>query len=834
MKFYTNVSQQHGKIYVRGYENGQRFNERLPFSPTLFIESDEPSNWTTIDGRKVSPVKLGSISDARDFLERYKEVDNFQVYGQAQFVYAYLAENYPQETIEWNIDWLRILTIDIEVASENGFPFPSAATEPVTAITIMDRTSKDIVSFGCGDFTPHHENVKYYKCKDEADLLRCFVTYWQSNLPDVVTGWNVQKFDIPYLVNRICKIHSEDMAKKLSAWGIRERKVKNDFGGEDQIYELDGVAVLDYLDLYKKFTYKKKEQYTLNFIATEELGEEKMSYEEYDNLFHLYKDNFQKFMEYNVRDVWLVYRLEKKLRMIELCITMAYDAKINYREVFSPIKFWDILIYNHLWKKKVVVPQQEGSFKRQQYRGAYVKPSQMGLHKWVVAFDATSLYPSFYLQYNISPETLADPVFDQEVSVEELVDKTVDLEWLKEQNLGMAANGVCFHNDRIGHFPELVRRFFDDRQKYKKLMLESKQKYQDTKDDKHNQDAARYEVYQMARKISLNSLYGAAGSPFFRFFSIRQAEAITVSGQMMFKRVEKDMNIYMNKLMGNTTFKDYVIHGDTDSIYVSLDDLVQKVFPTRVDPRKIEAFIIKVCDDKLSHVLESSCKDVAEYTNAFTNAVYFKREKIADSGIWTAKKRYILRVYNNEGVSYDPPKVEVTGIEVVRSSTPKLLRDMLKEAIEVVLNDVEKDLWTVVEGHRAMFFAAEIEEIAFPRSWNGSGVYGDPKSIYIKGTPQQVRAGLLYNDLIVRGKLDRKYRSIQEGDKMKLVFLKEPNPLRENVIGFPSSLPKEFKLHKFVDYETMFSKGYVEPLKAILDELAWSVEKVNSVDSLFD
>jgi len=665
-------------------------------------------------------------------------------------------------------------------------------------------------------------------------MLKAFISYWESNLPDVVTGWNIQTFDIPYLVNRICKLMSEDEAKKLSAWGIRERKVKTNFGGEEEeIFELDGVAVLDYLDLYKKFG-KKRENNKLDLIASIELGEKKMAYDEYDNLFHLYKENYQKFMEYNVKDVWLVYRLEKKLRLIELAITMAYDAKINYREVFSPIKFWDILIYNHLLKNKIVVPQQEGSFKREQYRGALVKESLKGLHKWVVAFDATSLYPSFYLQYNISPETLTDPSLDKkDVTLDQLVNKDLDLAYLQEADLAMAANGVHFRRDRIGHFPVLVRRFFNDRQKYKKLMLEAKARFKETGSEEDKEAMSRYDVYQMARKISLNSLYGAAGSPHFRFFSIRSAEAITVSGQMMFKKVEKEMNAYMNKLMGNTVPKDYVVHGDTDSIYVTLDDLVQKVFPERVDPWKIVAFIDKVCKEKLSKVLDAACQDQADYTNAFTNAVSFKREKISDSGIWTGKKRYILRVYDSEGVKFDPPEVDVTGLEVVRSSTPQAVRDMLKSSIRVILNDSEVDLWADVAEKREAFFKLPPEDIAFPRGANGLAEYGDAGSIYKKGTPMQVRAALLYNDLIKRGKLDKKYRTINEGDSIKFIYLKEPNPLRENTIAFQNGLPKEFGLMQYVDYETMFSKTYLEPLTAILSVLKWSPEKVHTVDALF-
>lgn len=833
MRFYTHAQQQSGKIYVRGYENGERFTKKVPYQPTLFIPSTEPSDWTTLEGEKVSPIKFDSISDCRDFLDQYKDVDNFPIYGQTRHVYGYLAETYPEQHMSWSIDHVRIDTLDIEVASDEGFPEPQQAAFPVTAISLMDRATKQITSWGCGDYKPHHENIVYHKCANEAELLRKFMEHWVNDYPDVVTGWNIDEFDIPYLINRIFRILGEAFAKRFAPWGVNAKEVSS-FGNTIQLYELRGIAILDYRSLYKKFTYSAEENYRLDTIAAKNLGEKKTDYSEYENLFQLYKLNFQLFMEYNTRDVWLVYKLENKLRMIELAITMAFDAKINFQDIYAQTRFWDNVIYNTLLHRKVAIPPQPKYAGGEAYRGAFVIEPKPGLYKWVVGFDATSLYPSLIMQYNISPETVAPPETDQDYTVEQLLAKEPDLEWLKGQGYGMAINGVCFSNAKEGLFPELVRRFFDERQMFKKKMLEAKKQYEATKDPQYETEAAKYEVYQMARKISLNSLYGAVGSSYFRYHSVRQAEAITVSGQLIIQKVKNAANAYLNRLLKNTEEKNFVVAGDTDSIYIAFDDLVQTVFPNRVEVSAIVDFLDKICKDKIQGMINDAAAEVAEYTNAYKNAISFKREKIADSGIWTGKKRYILRVYDNEGVRYKEPEIEVTGIEMVRSSTPEVVRAMLKKAIWVTLNDIEADLHKTIRELEVEFNQYLPEDIAFPRSANNLAKYRSAATIYTKGTPMQVRAALLYNSLLVKFKQEKKYPAIKEGDKIKFIYLKTPNSIGENTIAFVVVLPKEFGLHQYVDYNTMFEKTFVEPMTTILDAIGWTPRMVNKIDSLFD
>lgn len=832
-KFYTNVQQIAGKISVRGYNNGRRFSARVNFEPELFVvardNKTQTETWTNIHGIPLAKIEFSSIRDMKDFVERYKDVSNFESFGQTNPVYAYISKEF--SNLDWQFSDIKTSIIDIEVASENGFPQVEQASEEITAISVMDYHTKKIVTYGCGEYIhdPKIGDVVYKKARNERDLLQTFLTDWSENYPDIVSGWNIQLFDLPYLVNRIVKILGESIANTIAPWGIKERKVLK-FGREQTMYDLGGIATLDYLDLYRKFTYSIQESYSLNYICSVELGEQKISYDEYENFHQFYKQNWQKFIEYNIRDTNLVYRLERKLRMLELACTMAYDAKINYEDIYSQTKFWDNVIYNHLLQKKIAIPPKTVGGKSGAFEGAFVKTPKVGFYKWVVSFDATSLYPSLILQYNISPDTVMEQEFDRIISVADLVNKTVKFGDLATHNIGVAANGVCFDNSKKGFFVELVEKFMSERTLYKKRMIETQKKFEATKDPTLEEEISRWNVYQMARKISMNSLYGAVGSAFFRYFSVRQAEAVTLSGQMMIQVVEKAINEYFRKVMKDD--KDYVIYCDTDSVYIALDSVIEKMGLT--DHDKIISFIDKLCETKVGSVLAAACKEVAEYTNAFQNKISFKRESIADVGFWTGKKRYALRVWNSEGVSYKDPKLKIMGIEVVRSSTPEFVRKKLKETINVIMNGNESSLWSFIRKTEEEFYNLSPEDISFPRSVSGMNKYHNKQTVYSKGTPIQVRASLLYNGLLEKHGLGRKYTKIQEGDKIKFIYLKKPNPINENIMAFSNKFPPEFNLVPYIDYETMFQKTYLEPLSTILDSIGWTPKQVSKIDSLFD
>ena len=657
-----------------------------------------------------------------------------------------------------------------------------------------------------------------------------FIEYISEDYPHIITGWNVEFFDIPYLCNRINKILGEDAMKKLSPWKVVEEKNILKFKKENISFTLLGIAILDFLDLYKKFTYGNQESYKLDHIAKVELGKEKLNYDEFSSFSEFWKCDWQKFVRYNVIDCELVDELEEKMKLIELILTMAYDAKCNYVDIFSAVRTWDCILYNQLLKKNIMVHQNERKQGRQ-IAGAYVQTPRPGKYDWVVSFDATSLYPSIIMQYNMSPETMSQERQYLDIKVSELLENKVDTSALASNNICMSANGVCYKNDKQGLFPEIVQKLFDDRKKYKNLMLVAQSKYEETKDKVWQKEISKYNNFQMARKIQMNSLFGAMANEFFRFYDDRVAEGITLTGQYIIQKVGVALNAYLNKICGTTNYE-YSFYSDTDSCYVTFAPLVEKFYKGKA-PEKIVDILDEICESKIQEVLNKVSEEMAVYTNAFDNKISFKREAIAETGVWVAKKRYALNVYNNEGVKYAEPKLKVMGLEIVRSSTPEPIRDGLRKAVKLALTSDEKTLQDYIRGFEAEYRKMKPELISFPRGVNGLLKYTDRAAIYKQATPMHVRGALLYNFHIEQNKLGMKYEKIKEGDKIKFIYLKEPNTIGENCIAFNTVIPPELNLTRFADYDTMFEKSFLEPMNTILDGIGWSAKPQATLEGLF-
>ena len=834
MNFYTNVLQYGNTILVREVKDGERTTRRVKYQPTLFdlIPSLKETGYKTLDGQNVKPHKFDCIKDAKKwFSERESQAI---VFGNTQYPYCWISDEFPNQ-IEWSLDKMLMVTIDIEVECENGFPKPEDAIEPILAITVKNHQSKRIVVWGVNDFHNYRDDVTYIKCKNEKDLLEKFLGFWETHIPDIITGWNTEFFDIPYLCNRIINIfdEGEDQVKRLSPWkNIFSREVYQ-MGRTHQVYTLDGIAALDYFDLYRKFTYTNQERYTLDHIAFVELGERK-SGNPYDTFREWYTEDYQSFIEYNINDVELVDKLEDKMKLIELCLTMAYEAKVNFTDVLGTVRFWDIIIYNHLCKKKIVIPPKKQRKKVEKYEGAYVKEPQIGIHKWVMSFDLNSLYPHLIMQYNISPETL---IPSKEKSSGDMVNKILDGKVKNNTEYCMAPNGAFFRKDKRGFLPELMETIYNDRVKYKKLLLEAEQEYENTKDKSLLKVISRYNNIQMAKKISLNSAYGAIGNHWFRYFDLRNAEAITTSGQLAIRWIERDLNIYLNKIL-ETDKEDYVIASDTDSVYLTFDKLVSKVFGESPEIIKVVKFLDKVATDKLEPFIDKSYQALAKLVKAYDQKMIMGREVIADKGIWTAKKRYILNVYDNEGVRYKKPKLKIMGIEAVKSSTPAPCRDKLKEALKIIMNGDEKTLNTFIREFREEFMTLPPEEIAYPRSVNGVEKYTDNAQntyniesgetiqygFFKSRAPIHVKGAILYNHLVDKNKLSNKYPYILEGEKISWLYLKEPNAYQSSAFSFITKMPKELDLHKFIDYNLQYEKSFIEPLKFITDKIKWAID----------
>ena len=839
MKFYTQVARIGNNICYRGYENGQRVSYREPFGPTFYISSKKPqTEWTTIEGNPVDEMKFESMKEASDFIKRYDGMDQIKIHGNTNYAAQYIQSVFPNE-IKHDLSSIRIANFDIEVESDQGFPEPGPAAFEVQSIALKYFGEPTVYVWALQDCYDRYkteldvdpEDIYFVKCDGEVDLLLKFLSFWsgKDTCPDIVTGWNMRGFDIPYLVNRVARMIGPDTVKKFSPWGVVREKTRHSKNGrEEQIYDIAGIEQLDYYDLFIKFgflNYGVLESYKLDHVAFTVLGEQKLSYEEYGNLFTLYKENYQKFIDYNIKDVLLVERIDEEVGLIELALTIAYKGGCNYQEAFGTTQLWDTYIYRELCKRKMAVPQKTERMSAS-LAGGYVKQPHVGRHSWIVSFDLNSLYPHLMMMFNMSPETVVD-TRTANVTVDNCLEERRPDSAMPDHCI--AANGVHFKKDKRGVIPGVIDGLYAERKDIKKDMLRRESLVQ-SGDKGAEKEIAKLNTQQMAIKIMMNSLYGAMGNKWFRYYDLRVAEAITLSGQLSIRWAEKTVNDYMNSLLGSNGV-DYVVAIDTDSVYINFGPMVEQMGLT--DKEKTVKVIDQIAETKFIPVIEKSYQKLSDYMNAYSNKLVMGREVIADVGIWTAKKRYILNVHNSEGVQYAKPKLKIMGIEAVKSSTPASCREALKGLFKVMVTGTENDTQKAIKMFRAHFNTLPPHEIAFPRGVSDVSKWRDRDAVYKKGTPIHVRGSLLYNKAVKDNKLSKKLTDIKNGEKIKFLYLNPKNPTREDVIAFPDYLPPEFGLNKYVDYDKMFDKAFLKVVEPILDAQDWKAEETISLEDFF-
>ncbi len=474
-EFYTSVIQYGNRILYRGYKNGRRVHEKLEYSPTLYVQSKDPTRYKTLYGQYVESMPMGSINEAKAFVKEYEDVEGFKIFGMTQFQYQFIADKFAGD-IEYSLKDMSISIIDLETASEDGFPNPDVANEQILLISIHEvNTDREIV-WGFREYKKDpSDSFEYRLCKDEASMLRVFIEYWQANTPDILSGWNTEGYDIPYLINRIERVLGEEWVKKLSPWGLVNSREINTMYGKKIAWDISGVVSLDYLDLYRKYTYSSRESYTLGAISQVELNDTKL---ELSGSFRdQYTNQWNDFVRYNSKDTRLVKRLEDKLKFIELACNIAYLAKCNIKDTFGPVKTWDVFIYNYLKAKDIVIPPQTkkhgGSFE-----GAWVKEPIPGMYGWTMSFDFASLYPSIIRQWNMSPETILGMV--PNVNVKNFMTGEFDR---PDGDFTVAANGAMFKKVLMGIVPEVITVIIDGRKIAKKEMLEKEKQLELIKDE---------------------------------------------------------------------------------------------------------------------------------------------------------------------------------------------------------------------------------------------------------------------------------------------------------------------------------------------------------------
>lgn len=839
--FYTSIEKQSNFLLYRGYnDEGNRVKQKVKFKPTYYLDSKHQNpKYKGLDRAPIDPMTFNSMSDANEFARTYDGVSTFKIYGNSRHVPAFIQTQFPNE-ISFKRDLVDIGNIDIETAFGDGFP---DCDNPVNEIlTIAYKSSKDD-TYRVWGLKPYDETqsqldvkIDYMQFGSEEKMLLHFIDWWANpeNTPDVITGWNIRFFDIPYMVARMTHLLGEQNTKRLSPWGsIRIGEVKF-MGNSQRVVTLSGVSQLDYMDLFKKFayTYGNQESYSLNHIASVVLGEKKLDYSEVGSLRNLYDADYQMFVDYNIKDVELIERFEEKMGLITLVITTAYIGGVNYTDTLGTTAIWDSIIYRRLMRQRTV--PRLNQLKPTEYiiksgtdsiAGGYVKDVVRGMSEWVMSFDLNSLYPNIIIQNNMSPETLIPYSFVENVVPEVLLgtDKKAP------EGIAMAGNGSVYRKDVKGIIPEIVEELYTKRVEIKERTIGYKKQLAKDEDNQSLiREVTRNETLQMSVKILLNSLYGAIANQHFRYYDPQIAEGVTLTGQTVIRTAEKAVNEEIQKFLKESDLKDRVIAIDTDSVYITAKDIIDKFKPK--DPVKfLDEFGNRVIEPALNRAFDI----YAKRTNAYSDRMVMKREAIADRGIWTAKKRYILNVHNNEGVQYAEPKIKMMGIEAIKSSTPQVCRVAMKEIFKVIMGGSEEKTQEAIALFKEHFKTLSPDLIAFPRGVSDATKWMDKDVIYQKGTPMHVRAALLHNHHVKKNGLDKEYELIYNGDKIKYIHLMLPNPVKENIFGFKERFPEELNLNKYINYELQFKKSFIEPLNMILETLNWSDEKRVSLQDFF-
>jgi DNA polymerase elongation subunit (family B) len=831
MKFYTNVTIHRNKLYHIGYNDEDKFIYEEDFKPHLGLSSNNNPTHKSIHGKPIEIKTFDTINQFKDYKKAYGDV--IDLYDDISPITQFIVNEYPND-IEFDVNKVKIFFYDIEntVDPDTGkFSPPQEAKGPITSITFKDHFKNEYYVVSTEKFYPEQLDIKFsgkinYKfCETEEVLLRSVIKIFQKFQPDVLVsynGFNRGGYDDPYLINRMINVLGEDETRNLSPIRGRveckySRKI-NEQGGVDDSYfcVIDGISLIDFAAVYQK-NIKKYETNTLSFVAGVELGEDKVDYEEYDNLEELRKNNPQKYVTYNIQDTDLLSKINSKRKLIELIITLSYFTKSNYQDIMSPIVTWDNFIYDDLSKKNICIPPHNKK-EKEAIAGGHVKTDIIpGVYKNVISLDYKGLYPALSRTFNISPDTLIEDSFIK-VRQDKVDERFLTQEIPCESDRILTASGWSYRKDKVGFYPLLFKKLSDNRDQIKPKMLEFDKQYQTFKGSEEDKlklanEISNLSTFEQAIKLLGNSGYGILAKSANRYFSPALAKSITLSGQLAIRSATENIEKYLEKTYAKSNT---CLFCHTDSGFICLDGIVD-------DVEEIESFYKR----ELAPIIDKTINDLCSYLNVDDCQLILKKEKICSHYLISAPSRYAALVVDDQGVRYPEPKLKITGLEIIRSSTPKVVKDYLTQTL-IKLMKGDSPVQYIKDVKKA-YFEMSPEEIAFPRSANNLNKWscGDD---YKSGTPIAVKAVLVANRYIKENKPDHKL--IDEGGKIKFLYLKTPNCFyNEKVIGFT----RKFNFDtKFVDYNLMFDKSYMKVIQSIADRVGVSLEeKRDNLDDLF-
>lgn len=832
---YTNVQTYYNEIFYSYYDKDKiRYDKKCKYKPTIYVPKKFSKTGEIVskgdDGEDLISLK-SSIMDYYKFIKNYGE--KIPIYGNISPEYQFINEFWGNKRFDDKVlDNILIFAFDIETEMIDEINDINDASKKITSIAVKNFKNNKYYVLSTLDFDKNKVSIDidksllyYKKVSNEYELLKGIVYIFEIGKPDVLTGYNIDMFDIPYLYNRIYKLLGEEYLIRMSPFKkIKDVQKRDEYSGTYIAYKDIMILSLDYYSLYIKYSTKNNEDKKLNTIAKAELNLEKIGYDGDLDSFML--DDPQKYVEYNIWDVELIHRLDKKLKMINISLNIAYLSNILFPDVLSPVKTWDSLIFNHLKNKNIQIPPKKNELKSENYRGAFVFPTIADVHKWLIIFDVKSLYPNIIISGDLGKTTILNDIPDElkqyendwDSNIEAILNNEYDSELLKKHNVCYTPNGYFFKHNQNGYLSTIMESLFKKRISIQKKMKTSSE----TEKDSLN-------LLQRAIKYLLNAGYGVFLSQYFRYNDKRVGEAITSTGQVITKFVIK----YLVENLDGIE----MVAGDTDSLMISFDKYVKKNLENKSKQEIIE-HLKTLSETKINDLIKKAFKIISDRLNFQRNTLSMECECIGDVGIFQAKKKYVVRKVVDEGIILEKTDLKIRGIETVKSSHPTIVRDKLKEFIEIILDgDIDK-LIDELEIFRQEFFKTDVELISSISSVNHINKYHSENYIYKKGSQIYTKSALLYNELINRLNLKKKYGKIKKGDKIKYIYLKSPNPLKEDSIGFITRLPIEFGLHEYVDYKKQFEKIVIQPLNRLVllygvDLMDQEKNNIKNLDFLF-
>jgi DNA polymerase elongation subunit (family B) len=831
-------------------ENGKRVSYDVSFNPYLYLE-DPRGDKTSIFNTKVKKRVFNTAYDRNKFIgdSGVKRVFENLPASQQYLIDCFWREN---ETPEFSQHPLKTMFIDIETYSVDSFPDIDNPNHTVNVITCYDNFTKTFNTFGLKPYTPSESNVNYTHCKNERQLFIKFIEYIEEDYPDILSGWNSEFFDIPYIINRCEKILGNEYVNRLSPLqNIYFRSIKGKFGREQKRYYIDGISCLDYLDIYRRFCFTLRESYKLDAIAELELGENKIDYGDID-LATLADTDWKKFVDYNIQDVNLLVKLEEKLQYVSLLRMLSYVGLTTLEGAMGTISVINGALTIRARSRKEVLSTFVRSNTDGKNPGAYVAEPKNGFKESLVSFDANSLYPNVMISLNLSPETKIGKVektSDNEVTIQHVSGKLFQLtkekfaHFVKQEELALTKAGFLFTQKKQGIIPEFLDYYYKQRVVIKKELYEVKTKLQSlTKGTAEYKETyfeyERLNTKQMVIKILINSCYGYMGNKQAPIGDDDIASSVTLTGQAVIKQAGKLLQEYLTNKYNITdkhTLDDSWVYSDTDSLYFSLACIKDKV-PVKKGEDITPEFYAEVEEIEAylnNNITKWAMRDLRTKDCRFV----FKRECIADVGVFLQKKRYVMHILDDEGIKTN--KYKYTGVEVVRTTMPNAIKPYAKKIIETMLSTQSlKETNELLTETYEIFKSLSPEEIAFVMGVKGYDKYASKCRDFTipKGMPIHVKSAYYHNHILANVFKSNKFETITSGDKIRYLYVQQPNKFGIESIGFKYEYPQEFKETFKIDYEKMFEKILFQAIKRFYDTVNWQVRKPteNVRTELFD